>query len=320
MSPYSGADFFEALGLLIKNMVLLLLQVVSLDQLWSDDWQALALIGLSISSGVVGSFLVLRRMTMVANALSHTLLLGVIIAFLLPSWLKISTEATGEWLFLGALVSALLTIGSIHLLNRVLKVQEDAAIGLLFTLFFAAGIILTSTFTRNAHIGIESVMGHIDVISARDVQHIGWLAAGNLIIVWLCFQPYRIMTFDATFATGLGVPIGWFHLLLMLQVTFTCLVGFSSLGILMVLAFLVIPPAIAKLLTHSLFRMIGLAVMIAILASIFAVALTRHLLSYYALPISTAGMAVSLLLAALLITLVCKTWLQKSVKTQLLSS
>ena len=153
----------------------------------TDLLQIAVLSAIAIACGLLGPFLVLKRMTLFANALSHTLLLGVALAFLI----------TGSSLFhlpnllIGALLAALMTALFTGGLTRIFRLQEDASIGLVFTALFALGIVVVTLYTRDAHLGIEAVMGNADVLQGSDLKLALGLAGLNLAAVLLFFRQFQ---------------------------------------------------------------------------------------------------------------------------------
>src|ERR1700722_13660902 len=140
-NPYSGVDFFGFFQVLF--MRILSGEILNLA---TDEIQILVLMGVALSGALVGTFLVLRNMTMVANALSHTILVGIVGAYLLLSSLGALTDAFEGMslmhLTLASLLAGLLTTLLTEFLNKVTGLQEDAAVGLVFTSLFALGVLL----------------------------------------------------------------------------------------------------------------------------------------------------------------------------------
>ncbi len=209
-NPYTYQDFFSFFPLFFRRIFDLLTGTLSWSELASDEIQIFALIGIAISGGMVGSFLILRRMAMVANALSHTILLGIVLVYLFfkvlfhydDLYYALSIPA----LLLAALLAGLLTVILTEFFTHKLKVQEDASVGLVFTTLFAIGIILVTLFTRNIHIGTELVMGNVDGIKRGDL-HLVFIVVGlNLSLYFLFFKGLKITTFDPQLAKTLGFP------------------------------------------------------------------------------------------------------------------
>ena len=305
LNPYFGADFLSFFKLLFYRLSMLTLSIFNGNSftLASDELQILILSCISISSAIVGCFLILKKEAMIANSLSHTILLGIIIAFLVT---RTAAQTLGHHelpisLFLiAALVSALLTTFLTDFLTKIIKLQEDASIGLVFSTLFALGIILVTLFTKDAHIGSEIVMGNVDALHPHDFKLAVIMMGFNIVVTLAFFKQFKLITFDSKYAKTLGVSILFFNCIQLFQVAATTIAGFRAVGVLMILSFLTIPPLIARIFTKRLHTMIFLACGISILASLVGVAFSRHLLSWFDLPLSTGGLTVCVLIFSLL--------------------
>lgn len=295
MNPYRGATFFSFFGELFHR-IWLFITGHPLD-LAPDELQLLVLCTIAISSAFVGTFLVLRRMTMLANAVSHTILLGIVAAFLLTRELNIPA------MLFAALVTGLGTALLTEFLSKQVKVQEDASTGLVFTALFALGVVLVTLYTRNTHLGIEVVMGNVDALQFADLQLALIVLLFNLVLFGLFFKEYRATTFDPQMARAMGLPPLLFNYLLMTQASATVVGAFRAVGVVMVLALLVGPVVIARLLTHRLVGLVWLASGIGSLAALIGVAASRHLLTVHRIAMSTGGLVVCALLLIFLLVL-----------------
>lgn len=300
ITPYWGKNFFEFFSLLFQRLLLWLRGDLPLSQLASDEIQLLVLMIVALSSSLVGVFLVLKRMTMLANSLSHTLLLGIVLAYIiLGPFSSLSGEETHAisltTLLVASLATALLTTLLTQLLTHVMRLQEDASIGLVFTTLFALGIVLVTVFTRNAHIGTEVIMGNVDALHFDDLKLVFWVALVDLLILGLFYKEFQITAFDGQLASALGFSPALFNYILMILVAGTAIGAFRAVGVLLVLAFLVGPPLTARLLTPHLKTLILLAAAIGVFCSLIGVALARHILSVYHAPLSTGGLVVTLI-------------------------
>lgn len=308
-NPYFGNDFFEFFITFIKRFVLFISGNLESSKLASDEIQLIVLCGVAISSALVGTFLILRYMTMLANALSHTILLGIVLAYFFTQTSNVAHDHSMIYLptmLLAALITGLFTTFLTHFLTKTIRLQEDASIGLVFTSLFALGIILVTILTRSAHVGIEVVMGNVDALQLADCNLIYLVVAFNLILTTLFFKEYKITTFDPALANALGFSTIFFDYLLMAQTSATAVGAFRAVGVLMVLAFLTGPPLTARLLTHNLKKMLILASVLGSLASFVGIAITRHLLSVYDIPLSTAGVVVCVIVLFFSVALIFK--------------
>jgi manganese/zinc/iron transport system permease protein len=309
MNPYRGTTllgFFVELGGRLWGFVTGRLGV---QDLASDELQLLVLGSIAISGALVGTMLLLRRMAMLANSLSHTALLGIVIAYLIAHGHGSSGLLEGPsvgMLTLAALITALITTFFTELLTR--RLQEDAAIGVVFSTLFALGLLLVTLYTRNLHIGTEVVMGNADALHPADLRLAGATLAANLGATLLLRRFYATTSFDPGFSRSIGFSPSLGHYLLMLQVATTVVAGFRAVGVMMVLAFMVATPLAARQLTNRLGRLLLLASLLGLLATFLGVATARHLLSVYQLAFSTAGLVVCYLILLFALTLLPRLW------------
>ncbi len=300
INPYFGKSFFQFLYLFFKRMALLATGEVGFTELASDEVQVLVLSLVAISSALVGTFLVLKKMTMLANSLSHTILLGIVVAYVLMIPWTSPSEIAGEEisiqvLLIASLATGLMTTLLTEFLTHFLKLQEDASTGLVFTTLFALGVVLATVFTRNTHLGIEAIMGNADALHIHDLKLILWVACFDCAVVMLFFKEFKMTTFDGSFGRTQGGFSSAFNYLLMVLTSATVIGAFRAVGVLLVLAFLVGPFLTARLFVHSLKKILLLTIGIGMGASAVTVALARHFLSVYHLSLSTSGFAATVL-------------------------
>lgn len=314
VNPYSGLSFGEFFQELFIRLYGFITGKLSLDQLASDEIQIIVLIGIACSSALIGTFLVLRKMTMLANSLSHTILLGIVGAFLFTQGSLL--EVGGHYhsiniqaMLLAALLIGILTAFLTEFLTKTARLQEDASTGIVFTSLFALGIMLVTLLTRNAHIGSEVVMGNVDALHVDDCKLVLVILALNIVLSLLFFKQYKITTFDPALAKALGISTLFFNYLLMIQASATIIGAFRAVGVLMVLAFITGPVLTARLLTHRLKTLLFAAIGIGCFASILGVAISRHLLSIYGIPLSTSGIVVCVISLLFLVAVLAHSYI-----------
>jgi manganese/zinc/iron transport system permease protein len=310
MNPYWGQHFGSFFILFFQRLFQMVTGKLSLHDLASDEVQIFVLGLVGCASALVGTFLVLKKMTMLANSLSHTILLGIVLSYLLL--LPFAQEGEEQFhtlslttLLIASLITAVLTTVLTQGLTHVMKIQEDASIGLVFTTLFALGIVLVTMFTRNTHIGTEAIMGNVDALHVHDLKLISIIALLDLVLVTLFYKEFQVTAFDGGLAKSLGFSPSLFNYLLMVMTAATVIGAFRAVGVLLVLAYLVGPVLTARLLTDNLKTLILLSMGIGFVCSLCAVALTRHLLSVYQMPLSTSGMVVTLLGVAYFLAILC---------------
>lgn len=307
-NPYTNQTFIGMILQLFLRFWSFISGDLSINQLASDEVQILVLIGVAASSALVGCFLVLRRMTMLANSLSHTILVGIVLAFFWTHYIQ-GEEATLNIhaMMIAALIMGLVTVFLTELLVKGGRLQQDVSTGLVFTSLFAIGVILLTLLTRNAHIGTDVVMGNVDALQWEDCQLVYSILAFNICLFFVFFKEFKITTFDSGLSRALGISPIFFNYLLMTQVSCTAIGAFRAVGVLMVLAFITGPALTARLLTHDLKKMLLVAVGIGCCASIVGVALSRHIFSEYGMTLSTGGVVVCAIVLFYIIGVVC-TW------------
>jgi len=242
----------------------------------SDFWIILTGSLVAGSAAILGCFLILRRMAMIGDAISHAVLPGIVIAYL------ISGSLDSIPMLLGAAAFGVLTSVLIEMVTKKAKLQNDAAIGLVFTFLFALGVILMSAFTGNVHLDTDCVLyGEIMLVpfdrlvleSGMDlgptkVWILGAVFLLTLIIIVIGFKGLSLTTFDPFYATSIGISTAFWHYMLMSLVSLVTVVSFEAVGAILVVAFLVAPAATAYLLTDNLTRMLFISVLIGVLSSI----------------------------------------------------
>lgn len=224
---------------------------------------------------LLGCYLILRRMAMVADAVSHAVLPGIVIAFLLTG----SRETVP--MLIGAGILGVLTTFLIEFFHRKARVQADASIGVTFTWLFAIGIILISLFAGKVDLDQDCVLyGEIAyvpldlwitdggyILGPRTVWTLGIVTLLIIGFIWLGYKELYLTTFDPAFAAAMGISTSLWYYLLMSAVSLTTVASFESVGAILVVALMVAPPATAYLLTDNFKQMLVLSVILGIIAS-----------------------------------------------------
>jgi manganese/zinc/iron transport system permease protein len=219
------------------------------------------------SCALVGTFLVLRRLALLGDAISHAVLPGIAIAFLLTG------KRSPLPMVIGAGALGVLTVFLIEALSRTRRLKEDAAIGAVFPALFSLGVILISRYASSVDLDLDCVLyGDIayapyDLIAVAGVN-LGpkalWVTGGilllDLALVLLFYKELKLTSFDPDLAAALGVSPVLVHYLLMSAVSVTVVGSFESVGAILVVAMLIVPPATAYLLCRRLSLMLLLAV------------------------------------------------------------
>jgi len=216
-------------------------------------------------TGAIGTYVVLRGLSFIGDALSHAIFPGVVIAFLL-----------GRSVFLGALAFGLLTSASIVVLATTRRVKEDSAIGVLFAGTFALGVVLIST-TRNFARDLASFLfGNVLGVTTADIGLSVAVGGAVVLLLFLFHKELLLVAFDREAAQAMGVPLFWVDLLLLVLISLTIVVSLSAVGNILVVAMLVTPAAAARLLTDRLRVMLGLSAAIGALSGVVGLVVSYH--------------------------------------------
>jgi manganese/zinc/iron transport system permease protein len=236
------------------------------------------------SCSLIGVFLVLRRMSLMSDAISHAILLGIVLMFFL-------VESTASLpMIIAATLTGVLTVTLVEALFRTRLVKEDAAIGLVFPALFSIGVILISRYAANVHLDTDAVLLGELAFAPFDRLVLGgadlgpkalWLASGvglvNLLFIVLFYKELKLATFDAGLAAALGFSPVVIHYALMTLVSVTAVSSFEAVGSVLVVALMITPPAAAYLLTDRLPLMLLLSVSVAIISAVSGYFLARLL-------------------------------------------
>ncbi len=235
----------------------------------SDLVIVLTAVLVAIPCALLGTLLVLRQMSMMGDAISHAVLPGIVIAFFISESLGALTSLIGAGVF------GLLTAVLVEALRNTGRVKEDSSIGIVFTALFALGVFLVSKFAREVHLDLNHVLygeiafaplnsllvGGVD-LGPRSLWAMGIVTALAVGLVLLLYKELKIATFDPGLAAAVGLSPIFVHYLLMGAVSVTTVGAFDSVGAIVVVAFLIVPPATAYLLTERLSHMMALAVLL----------------------------------------------------------
>jgi len=244
-----------------------------------DTWIVVIGALAAVACAVLGNFLVLRRMSMMGDAISHAVLPGLALAFLM-------TGARASWtMFLGAALVGIMTAVFTQWISRFGKVDEGASMGIVFTTLFAAGLLLIVQAADHVDLDPGCVLygaielTPLDVVwrptllsAVLEVPRAALILSGVLLVnvcfVLLFFKELRLCSFDPELATTLGINSNLMHYLLMTLVAVTTVAAFEAVGSIIVIAMLIVPAAAAHLLTDRLWLMLLFSALIAILCAV----------------------------------------------------
>ena len=281
-----------------------------------EFWIILTGVLVGITCSLAGVFLILRKMSMMADAISHTVLFGIVLSFLITQTLS------GAGMIIGAIVAGLLTAFLIQS-SQATSIQEDAAIGLIFTTLFAIGVLLITLFAGNVHLDVEHVlMGEIafvpwdqwtlfSITMPKAVWMLSFVLVIDVLYLAFFFKELKLSTFDPVYAATIGLPLAFLHYSFMTTISLTTVASFDSVGAILVVAMLVAPAASAYLISRSVIGMIGYSVTFGIMSAIGGYYLAKWF------DTSISGMMAVSLGGIFIIVLCGQKWQQRNYKTNL---
>ncbi len=204
-------------------------------------------------------FMILKGWSLLGDAISHAVLPGIAIAYLL-----------GFPILIGAFASGLLCVLGIGYVKQQTRVKEDAVIGILFTGFFAVGLIFVSKMETDVHL-THILFGSLLGISRPEMIQLALIAGGSLLVLLLKQRDLRLFCFDASYARSIGLNVAVLHLLLLSLLSLTIVVSIKTVGIILVIAMLITPGATGYLLTDRFSRMMIYSAATALLSTLFGI-------------------------------------------------
>ena len=258
---------------------------------WTTELAGFGIIALmgfavTVACGLIGNYLILRRMALVGDAISHSVLPGLAIGFL------IANSRSSTAMFLGALAAGIVTTVIIEMIHRKSRVKQDAAIGITFSTLFAIGVIIISVYASKVDLDQECVLyGEIVnvpfelpyvqlagiTLGPPSLVRMGLVALGVALLIVLFYKELLISSFDPGLARSVGINATLVHYSLMAGLSVVVVSAFESVGAILVIAMLILPGATASLLSERLPVILGLTGGHALLSSLLGIHLARWL-------------------------------------------
>ena len=229
----------------------------------------------AIACAIPGTFLVLRKMAMISDAISHSILPGIVVGFF------ITQDLNSPWLILLAALTGVLTVVLVEKIQQTKLVKEDTAIGLVFPALFSIGVIMIAKYANDVHLDIDAVLlGELAFtpfdrlyydgmdVGPKSMWVIGIILLVTLTLLFAFYKELKMSTFDAGLATSLGFSPAIIHYGLMSVASVTTVGAFDAVGAILVVALMIAPAASAYLLTTNLTKMILLACFFGVFSAI----------------------------------------------------
>lgn len=227
------------------------------------------------SCALPGVFLLVRKMAMMTDAISHSILLGIVAVFFIVK------DIGSPLLIIGAAGSGVLTVLLVEVLNRKKYVSNDASIGLVFPLLFSLGIIFLAVFADKIHLDIHvALLGelafapfdriyiHGKDIGPKSMYVMGAILLINILFITVFYKELKLSSFDKNLAAAFRFFPNALNIALMTVVSITCVGAFDSVGSILVIALMIVPPCCAYLLTKTLSKMMVLSVLFGVFSSL----------------------------------------------------
>lgn len=269
-------------------------------------YSLLTLIVAALSCSVLGVFLVLRRQSMLTDAISHSVLLGIVLAFF------ITKSLDSPFLLVSASISGLVAVLAIEKLGSSKYVKKDDAVGIIYPMFFSIAVILISRYAKNAHLDTDIVLlGEVIFVSldtynifgmeiAKSFVNLSLMFLVNITFIKLFFKELKVATFDIVFAKTIGIPTGFLFYSIMVLTSVTSVMSFNAVGSILVVSFFITSASIGLLLGKSLSNTLIITCIFAIINSI-----EGFTLAYY-LNVSMSGMVAFISMVNFLLTIAIK--------------
>ncbi|OZM58555.1 hypothetical protein CIB95_03020 [Lottiidibacillus patelloidae] len=233
----------------------------------NTQWVIMSTFLLGLSSGVLGSFALLRKQSLIGDAMAHAALPGICVMFLI-----IGSKSIGLFM-VGAVIAGLLASFCIYYITNNSRIKEETAIGLILSVFFGFGIVLLTYIQHNANAnqsGLDDFLfGQAASLVGEDVKVMAIVSTILLVITALLFKEFKLLSFDPEFGKGIGLPAGFLNFLLMVLIVGAVVIGLQAVGIILMAAMLITPAIAARFWVEKLSSMVIVAGLFGGISGIF---------------------------------------------------
>ncbi len=245
---------------------------MDLWQIIQEPWALRALIAstmVGVTCGILGAFIVLRNMSLIGDALSHAILPGVVVAFVIFGYNTLG-------FFFGSVIAGLVSAVAITWIQQNIRTKNDAVIGIVFTAMFSIGVIGISSISRTGvHLDLKDFLfGNVLGVSNEDLLLTGTVMVMVVLSIIVFYRYLFASTFQPTIASTMGIPVKWMHYYLMLLLSFSVVAAMQTVGVILVVAMLITPSSTALLLANRLPKVLVLSGIIGFISSLSGLALS----------------------------------------------
>jgi len=239
---------------------------MDLWQIIQEPWAFRALLAstmVGVTCGILGAFIVLRNMSLIGDALSHAILPGVVVAFIIFGYNTLG-------FFFGSVIAGLVSAVLITWIQQNTKTKNDAVIGIVFTAMFSLGVIGISSISRTGvHLDLKDFLfGNVLGVSNQDLVMTGTVMMMVVLSIMVFYRFLFASTFQPTIASTMGIPVKWMHYYLMLLLSFSVVAAMQTVGVILVVAMLITPASTALLLANRLPKVLVIAGIIGFFSSL----------------------------------------------------
>lgn len=240
-----------------------------------SSWEVLLVLNVTaIACSLIGIFLVLRKLSMISDAISHSVFLGIVLVFF------VVRDLSSPWLIIGAATFGILTVYAIEMISNTGLVKHNDAVGIVFPLFFSLAVILITKYGRYFNLDLEVVLMGEVILSPlnqwevfglslpKTFWEMGALLLANGLFIYVFYKELKVGTFDPEFATLIGFSSTFLFYGLMTMASLTAVTAFDAVGAILVISFLIAPPSSALLISNSLRAMIFMTIVYAVANSL----------------------------------------------------
>lgn len=288
---YQGLGFFESLFLCIKRLV----DFSFFSSPQHDEVQIMVLFLCGLCCSLLGSFLIVKKMTMIANTISHTALFGLFSAFLIcGGGTAFVLDPQAPIILLGSAICSIISSTLFSWLNKT-SLSTDSTLAMILSLLMALGVTGVTLYNRNTAISVEILFGNLDIVSLSQIGPLVMLSVALAIYIAGFYWPLLISSFDPVAGKGYGISNAFLENSLIFLTSITVLLCLKVIGFILVMVLLIGPWWIGRILSNNFLKIGAISICIQLICAFVSVCLSRAIYSNFALSLSTGSLASTLI-------------------------
>lgn len=264
-----------------------------------DEVQIMVLFLCGLSCSFLGCFLIVKKMTMIANTISHTALFGLFMAFLICGQGTVFVLDPGaSVVILAAIICSVISSLLFFWLNKASNLSTDSTLAMILSLLMAFGVVAVSLYNKNTMISVEILFGNLDIVSVNQVFPLLILSTILGAFISLFYWPLLISSFDRETSKVFGISNSLIEFFLIFLTSITVLLCLKVVGFILVMVLLIGPWWIGRILSNNFLRIGALSIGIQFIVAIVSVLLSRAIYSSWDVSVSTGSLAATLIVIA----------------------